>query len=207
MKDYQLNQSSNPAQSTPVFVQRAMTWAKATNEITGVIRGLLADGSIVAAEAVYLRDWIKARPELLQDALVGSLAKRIERIFADGVVTAEELVELKQVLVEFAPDEGSPTLLPLNQPEPDVICTASFCFTGTFISGTREWCEAQIENRGGTIRNLPGKLPDYLVIGAKASAGWRNQSYGKKIEAAVAARDLGRPIKIICEDHWLKFLN
>lgn len=209
MKDYYLKTTRPPPAGAPAFVQRAMTWAKATNEITGLIRGLLADGVLAESEAVYLRAWIRERPELLNDSLVAALARRIERIFEDGIVTPEELQELKAILSDFAPEEETlPTALPLDQPAPVVvIINMSFCFTGTFISGKRSWCEDQISTRGGTIRDLPQSRPDFLVIGSKVSGAWRNQTYGKKIEAAVAAKQQGGRLRIINEDHWLKSLS
>ena len=138
MKDYYLKTTRQTPAGAPAFVQRAMTWAKATNEITGVIRGLLADGVLAESEAAYLRAWIHDRPDVLQDALVSAMAKRIERIFEDGIVTPEELQEVKQLLTDFAPSEDLPTQLPLDLPAPMVvIINRSFCFTGTFICGKR----------------------------------------------------------------------
>jgi len=45
-------------------------WAKATNEIVGLVRGLLADGEVNEKEVTYLRDWINNRPDVLNDKLV-----------------------------------------------------------------------------------------------------------------------------------------
>jgi len=205
--DYHLDRKTPPpTREAPAFVARAMTWAKATNEITGLIRGILADGVVAETEAAYLRSWIGSRPDLLCDSLVRSLACRIERIFADGMVTPDELVELKEILSDFSPEGNSPTQLPLDNPAPTVIVLAKgFCFTGTFVSGTRTWCEEQITTRGGRIQNISprGKGPDYLVIGSKVSGAWRNQTYGKKIESAMATRETDYRISIINEDHWL----
>jgi len=202
-KDYFLKET-RPTTEAPASVARAMTWAKATNEITGLIRGILADGVVAESEAVFLRAWIRDRPELLCDSLVRSLACRVERIFADGIVTPDELIELKEILSEFSPEGETPTQLPLDRPAPVVIIAAkNFCFTGTFVSGTRKWCEEQITTRGGGIQNLPAKFPHYLVIGSKISGAWRNQTYGKKIESAMAARETKYPVSIINEDHWL----
>jgi hypothetical protein len=142
MKEYILHRTDQTNQGrdiAPPFVQRAMGWAKATNEITGLIRGLLADGMVTEGEAKYLREWIAARPDIMSDPLVNSLALRIERIFADGIVTAEELEELRVALTEYAPTaQTAPTTLPLDNPPPTVIiANRAFCFTGVFLSGTR----------------------------------------------------------------------
>jgi NAD-dependent DNA ligase len=206
-KDYILRNTSTES-SPPAFVQRAMTWAKATNEITGLIRGILADGVVTESEAKYLREWINSRPALLDDSLVRALSDRIERIFDDGIVTPEELEELKIVLEQFTPEGENPTTLPLDTPPPKIsIPDKTFCFTGTFVSGTRAWCEDQITVRGGECAPRVSKNLNVLVIGSRISGAWRNQTYGRKIEEAVTLRDRGIALAIVCEEYWLRCLK
>lgn len=207
MKEYILTTPPASHDVAPPYIQRMMTWARASNEITGVIRGLLADGTVTDSEADYLRKWIGERPDLLRDPLVAALAARIERIFADGIVTQEELLEIKGVLEEFAPEDKTPTTLPLDNPMPVIsIPHKSFCFTGIFVSGPRSWCQEQVTKRGGEAHNSVKVNTHYLVIGTKVSAAWVTESYGRKIQAAAEARDRGKKISIINEDHWLYYL-
>jgi NAD-dependent DNA ligase len=185
-----------------------MTWAKATNEITGLLRGLLADGVVTESEAAYLRNWLTQRPELLRDPLVASLGMRLDRIFADGVVTPEELEELKTVCMQFTPQDDAPTSLPLDTPPPTIVIPHhAFCFTGTFVSGTRTWCEEQVISRAGVAHGGFKHDTDFLVIGTKVSAAWVNQSYGRKIQAAADAKRSGHKVFIVNEEHWLSFLT
>jgi NAD-dependent DNA ligase len=87
-----------------------------------------------------------------------------------------------------------------------------YCFTGTFVSGKRNWCADQTANRGGLVTDSISRDLYALVIGSKVSQAWANQSYGRKIEKAVLLKEeqekMGiEPVKILCEDHWLKFLS
>lgn len=206
MKDYHIEQISNDA--APTFIQRAMTWAKATNEIAGLIRGLLVDGAVSNDEAIYLRNWIKARPEVLHDPLVMALAKRIERIFEDGVASPEELEELRLVMESYGKDDQKPTTLPLDNPMPALLFVGkTFCFTGPFVSGKRSWCEEQVRKRQGFSVGSISRSVNFLVIGTKVSPAWANQTYGRKIEAAFGLKQSGHQISIVTEEHWMKFLS
>lgn len=213
MKTYQLNIAASPAprtstDSAPPFMQRCMRWAKATNEICGLIRGFLADGTLNHAEVQYFRDWIRANQELLYDPLVRALTVRVERVFADGVVSAEELEELKSLFQEYAePGDGAPTTLPLDDPMPALVFKdVLYCFTGAFVSGSRAWCIAETEKRGARACNTINGGLHVLVIGTKVSRAWANQTYGRKIERAAAFRAAGKRPSIVNEDHWLKHL-
>jgi hypothetical protein len=218
MKEYVLR-SKVKNDNSPAFVQRAMMWAKGTNELYGIIRGILIDGVVSDKEAEFLKEWILSRPDVIGDPLVARLADRLVRVCDDGVVTEAESDELKEIFNAYLgkPDEGEPTELPLDDPPPDVRVEGSiFCFTGTFISGTRRWCEEETVKRGGQFTDQARPGIDYLVIGSKVSRGWVNQSYGRKIETIVGYRDsvLQEPTvqfkrtvpKIVVEDHWLRFL-
>lgn len=206
MKEYQLNTATSH-DNAPAFVCRMSQWAKATNEITGLVRGLIADGELNKLELDYLKAWIEKRPELMTDPLVSALAVRISRIYRDGIITPEELKEVRSLLKDFGADNSKPAKLPLDDPMPDIaIPTKSFCFTGTFVSGTRSWCEDQITTRGGSILEIRAGL-DYLVIGSKISAGWANQTYGRKIERALSMKAQSPRLAIVNEDHWLAFIN
>lgn len=208
MRVYNLKMNTASRDAAPKFVQRAMTWGKATNELTGLIRGLLADGILVREEADYLRKGISERDDLLRDLLVRSLAQRIERIFADGVITTQELGELKTALSDFGREDGKPVSLPLNDPMPDIVFVDRlFCFTGPFTSGTRDWCEAQVSQRNGKPSQTVTQALNYLVVGTHVSPAWANQTYGRKIEAAVELRRRGQTLAIVNEEHWLKALG
>jgi len=206
MKTYVLNQgldSLKPRLSKQIS-DRALAW-KSSNEIGGLIRGLLADGVVNQKEAEYFREWMKTRADSFrQDPVASVLVDRLSLIYADGVVTDEELQELRTVLTAYAGEENKPTSLPLDDPAPQIVFAShAFCFTGPFSSGSRKWCQDQVMARGGVPLNNVVLDLHYLVIGSKVSPAWANTSYGRKIETAMSYRDERRlPLRIVTEAHW-----
>ena len=195
---------SSEQSGVPSNVARAMNWAKASNEITGLVRGLLADGQVNKAEADYLRRWIEDRPDLYADPIVRALTLRIANIYADGVVTPEELQELKAVLTSFAREDGAPTDLPFTTPPPVIeFQSRTFCFTGNFAYGKRKLCWLNTAIRGAEIHKAVRAGTNFLVVGSAVSKAWVNQTYGRKIEGAADSPG----VAIIPEDHWLNALN
>ena len=181
------------------------------DELIGLARGILADGKVDQAEAETLQKWLIAvsgtEHPMLQNLLV-----KVNEMLEDNVLDDEESAELFETLNEFIGgnfEKGEilkSTSLPLENPEPEInIEGSSFCFTGTFTSGTRKEVEAMAEEKGGKATRLNGST-DFLVIGAYATDSWIHSSYGRKIEQALDYQKKGGHIKIISEEHWLKFL-
>lgn len=54
------------------------------DELIGLIRGILADGEVSEAETVFLAAWTLKHAEIAADWPVNVLARRLNRIFADG---------------------------------------------------------------------------------------------------------------------------
>ena len=124
-------------------------------------------------------------------------------------VSEDERLQLFETLREFtgiANEIGevvTSTTLPLCHPPPRVLFDGCrFCFTGTFVFGSRRTCHEASCERGATVGGI-AKSTDFLVIGAYATESWQHSSYGRKIEKAVAFRDSGVPISIISERHGL----
>ena len=70
-------------------------------------------------------------------------------------------------------------------------------------------CEEAIVARGGKIKGKAGvsQETDYLVIGEEGSKAWKQDNYGRKIEAAIVSRrEHGKPA-IISEEHWAEALG
>ncbi|MCL2076319.1 MAG: BRCT domain-containing protein [Betaproteobacteria bacterium] len=129
-------------------------------------------------------------------------------------VAADTLKEDSRAAVRRYHEEVAAEILeensPFDIPQPPVTfegCT--FMFTGKFDYGTREQCEQMVVSLGGKAagsKSVSSNL-DFLVIGNQGNAGWRQGSYGNKIEAAVVKRrDTGMPA-IISEDHFVSALK
>lgn len=176
-------------------------------ELIGMARGMLADGHLHDLEIEALRAWLVALEGVSSNPLLEQLLERVEEVLADGVVDAAERLELFETLAAFC---GGPvevgellrsTSLPLCDPPPNVFFSGSvFCFTGTFVFGSRRECE-EVTSRGGEAGSLT-KRTRFLVIGEYATDAWIQSSYGRKIEKAATMRASGVPISIISEPHW-----
>ena len=186
---------------------------RAMSELIGFLRGVNADRRITADECTNLAVWIAANEEIIEVWPACVLAERLSRIYADAVVTDEELVDLGELVNELLGRQDSgdfsfcPTDLPLTKPEPDVLfANNEFVLTGKFLYGVGKACEKEIETRGGMCSPHVRVKTNYLVIGSRMSRDWKFTTHGTEIEAAVhySAR---YPIAIVSEKHWQSFLK
>lgn len=182
------------------------------DELTGLARGLCADGTLNQAEVEFLQTWLAANIGISGNAVVGALYHRVADALADGIVNPSELKELFQTLEEFSGNNIEigealkSTTLPLCNPAPELRFDGnSYCFTGTFNYGGRRQCEQAILDRGGMCGSLTRKT-DVLVIGVYATESWKHSAFGHKVMKASEMRDAGVPISIVAEEHWVGFL-
>jgi len=127
---------------------------------------------------------------------------------------ATEILSLLRNTVGSAviPDTHDPsaqpsTRLPVNNNSPVTFKGKYFCFTGTFQSGTRSWCQAQIEQRGGICLSGITKKLNYLVVGVTGNENWLHSTHGRKIEKAIAYQESGCELAILSEEHWYSHLH
>jgi len=181
------------------------------NEMLGMVRGIVCDGVLHDGEVRAFRNYLAAHPDFTVIWPGNVLAERVVRILDDGVVTPDERNGLYELFCDTigAGDitsevpEPHTTRLPLDNPPPTITIPAhTFCFTGAFIFGTREYCEAMTVIRGGLCRENVVKQPMTLVIGGYGNDAWAQSVYGRKIEKAVRYRTKGAPVSIVCEEHW-----
>lgn len=193
----------------PYAISAKAMLRKTTAELRGICQAFLMDGVVTEEEATGLYAWIKDNPQVMGDVLARGVAARVHRIFMDGIVTDEELAELRDLLREFSGDPNSPIRLPIDDPAPTIVTPGNlFCFTGKFVCGERKWCQTQVAERGGLpVASVVNSLR-YLVVGSIASPAWANMNYGTKIEKAVEFRDIDKlPLSIVTEEHWLESLK
>lgn len=186
--------------------------SRQVDELIGLARGLIADGSINQAEVEFLEKWLVANLSVSQQPLIATLYDRVGTILADGIANPQECDDLFAALNAFTAGDSvlgeaaKSTSLPLCQPAPPIRFEGmAFCFTGTFSFGQRKHCEEAVSSRGGTGGSLT-KATNYLVIGAYATESWKHSSFGNKILKAAEMRRVGMPISIVAEDHWARHL-
>lgn len=191
---------------------------RSADVLVGLAAGLAADGTISTAEGVFLKDWIETNLVHLEDPVINLLYARLSNMLLDGVLDADESLELIGLLQGFsglsidkpkASDQqySVPNDLPFNSPEPELAWNGRlFVFTGIMAYGPRKDCQALVEDRGGIIGAGVSKKIHYLVVGSIGNDQWRHSSYGTKIMKAVELRESGSPIAIIGEQQWQRSL-
>lgn len=188
---------------------------RSIDELIGISRGILADGSLVQAEAEFLLSWMDKHREFANAYPYNLLYPRIVEMLSDGELDAEEEGELIGMLLDLQGgvhdyDQGvsNSSTLPLCKPAPDVeFSDCNFVMTGCFASGTRKEITSEVLARGGLVKGSPSKKTRYLVIGDVGSRDWLHSSFGRKIEKAMQLRDQGTGLRIVSEQHWLTFLD
>lgn len=184
-------------------------------ELLGITKGIVADNVVSDAEAVMLRQWIEANPEVADCWPGNVLHDRLLRIFADGIISESEREDLTTLLQRTVGESdastsasSAPTSLPLNDPAPTIeFPNMHYVFTGTFYFGTRERCEAAVAERGGMCGGSITLATDYLVIGTLATGAWQFSTHGRKIEKAVKYREQGTAIAIVKEENWVQAMS
>jgi NAD-dependent DNA ligase len=181
----------------------------------GLAKGMLADGEVSSAEASLLQEWARLHPDVVTCWPGNILRTRLERIFADGVVSTDERGDLAELLQQLTgghagilAGDTAASALPLDTPPPDVVFPRrTFVFTGKFAFGPRRTCEAAVLALGAHTKSSVTRDTHYLVIGTFGSRDWIHTSHGRKIEEAVALRSGGGSIAILSEDHWAAALS
>lgn len=195
---------------------RRQNAAKAADELLGICKGMLVDGVVTPSEADYLRGWLADHREHLEVWPLREISRRLDLIYADGIVSDTERADLQETLslligkVPTVEDAATyATRLPFDLPAPDPLLFEgrTFCVTGRFVFGPRDRVEEALAARGARIHpRIVGDL-DVLLVGTLASRDWKQGSYGTKIEAAIKLRTQGRPLKIVGEEHWVRFIG
>lgn len=187
---------------------------KAINTLYGLCMGIVADGKINEREVLFLDTWLKDNQAYLNVFPLNVVADRVNGILADGVITQDECEDLYQILgkllggtlEETGVAGGLSTALPADPVDNIEFSGRKFCFTGAFVYGSRDKCEAAVKAQGGMPTKNVTKDLGYLVIGALASRDWVASSHGRKIEKALYFKDQGVPMLIITEEDWVRFV-
>lgn len=199
-----------------VQFNRARRTERDLSEMLGLAKGMLADGTVNADEASYLREWGERHPEALGRWPLSLIFTRLQQFFADGRIDDSERADLQNLLAHLIGGTASiilgyeaATTLPLDDPPP-LICWGPddvYVFTGRFAYGTRKDCEREATSRRSTVERNVTRRTSFLVVGTFGSEDWAHSSYGRKIQHAVRLRENGFAIRIVGEDHWASSLS
>jgi NAD-dependent DNA ligase len=178
------------------------------SELVGVLRGIVADGSVSPDEAERLARWTRENPDVAARWPASLLARRLEVIVRDGRVDRSERTHLEAILGQLAGNPGwmsfsLATDLPVDHPEPDVTFPSRvFVFAGEMAYGPRRACEREVEELGGRCEPAVSRRTDYLVLGGLAASDWGQEGFGAQVDEALRLRARGACVAIISEEHW-----
>lgn len=163
-----------------------------TDELIGLVKGLLADKKLPKEEIVFLRNWLKKNREIRKELIGKAIYQQLSSV---KEIDSEEETQLKNFLEKviggspdaiFDGEAEKPTELAFNTEE-DIkieIQSKTFCLSGEFIYGKRKEIEDEIELLGGIVKSGVSSKVDYLVVGTYSSKEWMHSSFGRKIEKA-----------------------
>lgn len=184
------------------------------NMLLGFLQGISADNNIAEQEVLALSSLLLKHRDLLASWPGSLLFNRLNDILADGEITEDEredLLELvKQISGQRFTESGLATGMATEffaDGELMSINGKTVCFTGKFLSDTRHNLELQAKTLGASpVKGITTHL-DVLIIGSLASRDWMFTSHGRKIEAAIKAKDKGQDIQIINEEDWVRIAS
>jgi NAD-dependent DNA ligase len=182
------------------------------DELIGLCKGAILDGSINQSEAEGIMGWLEAHGHCLDTWPASVLYDRLRDMLSDGLLDPDEEGQLLEILLRMAAppnqDGKTPSALPIDEPPPPItIENHSFCFSGVFDYGSRTQCHDAVHQRGGVAVESITKKLHYLVIGNIGSEFWKHSNFGTKIAKAVGYREQGSPLIIVSEQHWVRHLK
>ncbi|MDO8248446.1 MAG: hypothetical protein Q7T78_01825 [Rhodoferax sp.] len=187
---------------------------KSVELLLGLVTGMIADGDLNDMEIKFLNTWLAEHADVAAIWPGNVVAKLVNEILSDGVITEAERARLIKMLTDLSGNDFAQTgsvssevaTLPVDEHCEVDLRDANVCLTGEFLSGTRAKCEELATQAGSTPHGIITKKIAYLVIGTNVSPHWIHTSYGRKIEQAIALQQAGHSIRIISERRWLDAL-
>lgn len=184
---------------------------RAVEHMIGLVTGVIADRNLHDLEIQLLRTWLDENSLVTQTWPGFVVARKVEEVMADGIITEAERAHLLSVLRELAAADfgitgcSSPEVaaLPINDVVTVILKNAGVCHTGEFLFGTRAACERITLKAGGMPVDSVTRRTDLLVVGTRVSPNWAHTSFGRKIQKAAELQESGHPIEIISERRWI----
>ena len=164
----------------------------ATQQLTGLISGISADGKVNNDEIQYLQEWLDRNEYLANTWLFDQVNLIIEKIIAEGVFSSEseqKILKLSSIILSDFGDSDNSNLintLKLNPVETGIYIEGKvFCITGNSLYNTRSEIALLIESNGGIVKTAISNLIDYLLICDEKNSCWAYSTYGRKVEKAL----------------------
>ncbi len=130
--------------------------------LNGILEGMLADECITQEECDSLLDWLYENNYLAGHDPFDPVFAAVERVLADGVLSADEATALRGELGKL--------LAPVEELRREVLSLRGkrICLTGNFVFGERSAVERYIRDRGGIPQRAVDAQTDMVVMGGTA---------------------------------------
>lgn len=171
----------------------------ALQELHDVVKSIIEDGNISVEELQFLAFWLDNHIDLRGNFPFDRIFDALYDVVEDGVVTDEELLQLKSIFEEFVDPVGCGC----NYEQIESIEGKHICVTGEFEFGSRTEVQDYITSAGGIIDNGVKRATDYLVVGSLGSQNWKTGNYGGKILKAIEINEKGGNVLIVEERDFI----
>jgi NAD-dependent DNA ligase len=193
-----------------VTADGSISYTDEVNQFLGFCAGIICDGKVLPEEALAIKDRLLHSEVLQNEPAVKDLRNCVLRTLADGLLSANELVEIQEFLARLVGDGYCDTGMAnigqvstleglIVDPESVVFRGRTFVITGPMRMGTRSHVVRLIEKVGGSFATTPSKAVDYVVVAVNASTMWKTTHYGTKIERARMLISKGSSLNFLCE--------
>lgn len=172
-------------------------------QLQKLLVGILKDGQVTEDEVDTLRFWIEEHRDLAGNYPFDRVFNALDDVLEDGIITAEELSELRTVFDEVI----DPVKYLGCHDQISTLVDKHICLTGDFDYGARSVVVEFIQSVGGIIDKSVKRDTDYVVVGTQGSDAWKTGHYGTKIQKAIELADKGYNIKIYEEKIFLPALQ
>lgn len=151
----------------------------ASQQLQGIIQGVIVDKEITEKEIINLNIWLYQNDYLEGHYPYNKIIQILKKVTEDRIITKEEKTLLLETFNEL--------LHPIENLKKQLITIKdnSFCLTGEFKFGARSKVVKYIEDNGGIYTPSPIKKTNYLVVGLYGNGAYSNGSYGTKIKKAL----------------------
>lgn len=186
--------------------------------LSGLIHGVMADGTLSDDEIQRLQSWIDDNDFLQGTYPFDEISSLVHTAAADGRISQDErnmLTAFFGTIIDFKDSWNlrEPDFAALREKYavegicafcPEIAFSGkTFCFTGKSSVCDRSAIADEIVSLGGIFRSSVSKKTDYLIVGDDGNPCWTYSCYGRKVEEAIALRKAGAGIQIINErDFW-----
>jgi hypothetical protein len=183
---------------------------ESTNYLLGFLSGISADDVLNDDEIYKLRDHLSQNADFVKQWPANALKARLDAVLEDGIIDESERQDLMalvkavsgQSFLDTGLAHGMSADFSTSNDNHLKLDGLQICFTGTFISGSRNKQKEVATKLGATVSPRITQQIDVLVLGSVASKDWKFSSYGRKIEAVLSNRLAGSTTEIINEELW-----